>query len=238
MFPSIRAVFKDFFRSSHSVLDQDSIKQPPLQALGFNDFLNLDIPARELLLNPILPERSLSMLYAPRGVGKTLLALSIGLAIASGTQLLRWSAPRQRKVLYVDGEMPVVSLQERVRALSIGISVPNQDFRLLAADNIENGINLSDEEGQRALDPLLSDVDLLILDNLSTLCPNRSESASDAWMPVQGCAFRRSRPAIPSEAGRLYRLKPARDSDDPGHLGKGALASASSSGQLAGASSS
>jgi hypothetical protein len=52
------------------------------------------------------------------------------------------------------------------------------------------------------------------------------------------CAFRRSRPAIPGEAGRLYRLKPARDSEDPGHLGKRALASASSSGQLAGASSS
>ena len=102
------------------------------------------------------------MLYAPRGVGKTLLALSIGLAIASGNQLLRWSAPRQRKVLYVDGEMPMVSLQERVRALSIGINVPNHGFRLLAADNIENGINLSDEEGQRGLDPLLNDVDLLI----------------------------------------------------------------------------
>ena len=57
-------------------------------------------------------------------------------------------------------------------------------------------------------------------------------------VPAAGCAFRRSRPAIPSEAGRLYRLKPAGDSEDPGHLGKRALASASSSGQLAGASSS
>jgi hypothetical protein len=40
-----------------------------------------------------MPERSLAMLYAPRGIGKTLLGLSIGLAIASGTPLLRWSAP-------------------------------------------------------------------------------------------------------------------------------------------------
>src|SRR5271166_4626139 len=77
---------------------------PLLQAVGFNDFLRLDIPAREMLLNPILPERSLAMLYAPRGVGKTLLSLSIGLAVAGGCALLRWSAPRQRRVLYVDGE--------------------------------------------------------------------------------------------------------------------------------------
>jgi putative tryptophan/tyrosine transport system substrate-binding protein len=40
---------------------------------------------------------------------------------------------------------------------------------------------------------------------------------------VQACAFRRSRPGIPSEGGRLYRLKPAGDSDDPGHLLRGVL---------------
>src|SRR6476661_5106457 len=71
-----------------------------LQAFGINDFLNIDIPAREMLLSPILPERSLAMLYAPRGVGKSWLGLSMGLAIAGGESLLRWSAPRQRNVLY------------------------------------------------------------------------------------------------------------------------------------------
>ena len=32
------------------------------------------------------------------------------------------------------------------------------------------------------------------------------------------CVFRRSRPGIPSEVGHPFQLKPARDSDDPGHL--------------------
>src|SRR6516164_3920901 len=158
----------------------------PLQALGINDFLNLDIPPREMLLAPILPERSLAMLYAPRGLGKSWLALSIGLATATGASLLRWSAPRPRKVLYVDGEMPLVSLQERLKAISVGFGrdIPNDAFRILAADQVEGGINLSTEEGQRLLDPLLDDVDLLILDNLSTLT-SQSESASDAWVPMQ-----------------------------------------------------
>ena len=162
--------------------------RPALQPVGFNDFLSLDIPAREMLLNPILPERSLAMLYAPRGLGKTLLSLSIGLAVASGAPLLRWSAPRQRRVLYVDGEMPLVSLQERLRAISIGFSdgIPNDGFRILAADQIESGINLGSDEGQRSLNPLLHDVDLLILDNLSTLCTTGSEIASDAWIHHAG----------------------------------------------------
>jgi hypothetical protein len=52
------------------------------------------------------------------------------------------------------------------------------------------------------------------------------------------CAFRRSRPGIPGEAGRLYRLKPAGHSDDAGHLVRRFLVSAWSSGQLALSSSS
>ena len=37
---------------------------PPLKAIGLNDFLNIDVAPREMLLSPILPERSLAMLYA------------------------------------------------------------------------------------------------------------------------------------------------------------------------------
>lgn len=158
-----------------------------LQPIGFNDFLELNVPPREMLLDPIVPERSLVMLYAPRGVGKTLLGLSIGLAVASGSPLLRWSAPKPRRALYVDGEMPLVSLQERLRAISIGLDaeIPNDGFRILAADQTENGISLGTEDGQKAIKPLLEGIDLLILDNLSTLCTTGSESASDAWVPMQ-----------------------------------------------------
>src|ERR1700730_2222800 len=159
----------------------------PLQAVGLKDFLEIEVPPREMLLSPILPERSLAMLYAPRGMGKSFLSLSIGLAVASGQTLLRWSAPKARKVLYVDGEMPIASLQERLKGISIGMggNVPNDGFRMLAADQVEDGINLSNEQGQRSLDPLLDGVDLVILDNLSTLCANVSESASDSWVSIQ-----------------------------------------------------
>jgi putative DNA primase/helicase len=190
MLATISNVVKGFFPRRHVVAPGRvnlSELQRPLQPVGFNDFLNLNVPAREMLLNPILPERGLAMLYAPRGVGKTLLSLSIGLAVASGAPILRWSAPRQRRVLYVDGEMPLVSLQERLKAISFGLErdIPNDGFRILAADQTENGISLGREEDQSGLELLLHDVDLLILDNLSTLCTTGSESASDAWIPMQ-----------------------------------------------------
>jgi putative DNA primase/helicase len=83
--------------------------------------------------------------------------------------------------------MPLVSLQERLKEISVGLGrdIPNDGFRILAADNVEGGINLGTDEGQQAIDPLLENIHLLILNNLSTLCASRSESASDAWVPMQ-----------------------------------------------------
>src|SRR6516165_2292509 len=99
----------------------------PLQALGINDFLNLDIPPREMLLAPILPERSLAMLYAPRGLGKSWLALSIGLATATGASLLLCSAPRPGNAFYFEGKIPLFSLKERLKEIPeiFGRDIPN-----------------------------------------------------------------------------------------------------------------
>jgi putative DNA primase/helicase len=197
----IRNLLNQVFRGRHTIPIRTSIaaqSRPSLQAVGINDFLSLNVPARQMLLSPVLPERSLAMLYAPRGIGKSWLSLSIGLSVAAGQSLLRWSVPEQRNVLYVDGEMPLVSLQERLRAISLGFSdvIPNDGFRMLAADQVESGINLSTENGQRSLESLLDNVDLLILDNLSTLCTTGSESASDAWVPMQNWLLKLRRQGV------------------------------------------
>jgi putative DNA primase/helicase len=159
-----------------------------LEAIRLCDFLKLDVTPREMLLHPILPEKSLAMVYAPRGIGKSWLALSIGLAVASGRPLLGWSVPKCRRVLYVDGEMPIALLQERLAAISVGLGVeiPNDGFKILAPDRTESGINLGTIQGRQAIERLLNGIDLLILDNLSSLFPNGSESAADAWSPMQG----------------------------------------------------
>ena len=204
MFPNLAKLIKELFplhrnpiavrrRPNHTEIQQTLI------ALGLADFLALDTPPREMLLAPILPERSLAMLYAPRGIGKSWLSLSMGLAIASGQDLMRWEAPRQRNVLYVDGEMPLVALQERLKLISTGLGdpIPNERFRVLAADHVPFGaLNLCGDEGQRGLEPLLHDTDLLIVDNLSTLCTTGSESASDAWVPMQNWLLKLRRQGV------------------------------------------
>jgi putative DNA primase/helicase len=171
---------------------------PMFQPVGLQDFLALEVPPREMLLAPILPERSLSMLYAPRGIGKSWLGLSIGVIVASGGSLLKWQAPAPRRVLVADGEMPLADLQARLNSIlaGLGADVPNDMLRILAADNSEVGINLGSPEGQQALEPHLDGVDLLILDNLSTLMTTGSEGASDSWLPMQNWLLRLRRKGI------------------------------------------
>jgi AAA domain len=120
----------------------DSSQAARLRPLDLTDFLALKIKPREKLLDPILQEKALAMVYATRGTGKTFVALGIALAVASGTKFLKWTAPRPRRVLLVDGEMPAAALQERLA--SIVASAPDIDLdpsklKILAADLIEAG---------------------------------------------------------------------------------------------------
>ena len=81
---------------------------------SLGEFLQRDIPPLEQVLAPWLPMQGLTMVYAARGVGKTFFALNVAYAVASGGSFLNWSAPKPRGVLYIDGEMPAVAMQERL----------------------------------------------------------------------------------------------------------------------------
>lgn len=81
------------------------------------DLLARKFPPREDLLGPWLRQGESVMLWAAPGTGKTLLTLTIALAVAGGGTFLGWHSPRPRKVLLVDGEMAAEDLQDRLRML-------------------------------------------------------------------------------------------------------------------------
>lgn len=163
--------------------------QRSLRDVNITEFLNMEIPHREMLLDPIIPVQGLTMLHAPRGIGKTYLALSISYAVATGTGVLGWSAPRPRRVLYADGEMPAHDMQTRLATLvhSAALEPPDPDmWRLVTPDLCDDPIpNLSTCDGQRAFESKLEGVDLVVLDNLSTLCSYGRENEAESWQPMQ-----------------------------------------------------
>lgn len=141
-----------------------------------------------MMLDPVIPEQGLVMVYAARGIGKTFLGLSIAYAVASGSRILRWAAPRPNPVLYVDGEMPLPALQERLRAIagSASTSSPDHHFFILPADAFECDLpNLATEAGQKAIEPFLEGISFVVLDNLSTLATTERDNDVDSWSSMQ-----------------------------------------------------
>jgi putative DNA primase/helicase len=157
------------------------------------------LPRREYALAPVLPLPGLSMLYAPRGMGKTYLALSIAHAIASGGGVMKWRATQPRRVLYVDAEMPAGQMQERVAQIMAGADAqpPEPGFlSFLSADLAPEGLpNLASIAFQNALAAEMeaSGAEVLILDNLSTLAVGLRENESDDWGELQAWLLRMRR---------------------------------------------
>ena len=81
--------------------------------ITLEDLLSRDIKPREFVIEPLIHERGLVMVYAWRGVGKTWFALGLAHAIAAGGKYLKWTASKPRRVLHVCGEMPAVDLKQR-----------------------------------------------------------------------------------------------------------------------------
>ncbi len=161
-----------------------------LKIITLDDFLQKKIKPRKMILSPIISEKGAVMIHAYRGIGKTHIALAIAYSVATGSEFLKWNAPTSRKVLLVDGEMPEHTLQTRLRALAkaMGKKLAQSDnFQIIARDFQDEPMpSLNSPEGQGMINKCLNGVDLLILDNLSTLCPDIKENEADSWSAMQG----------------------------------------------------
>lgn len=163
-----------------------------VNAIDIADFLNLKFPPRENILDPLIPMQGLCMIHAPRGAGKTHVSLGIAVAVSSGGQFLRWKAPKARGVLFIDGEMPAVVVQERLSRIIVSADYePTAPLKIITPDLQDYGMpNLATIEGQEAIEPYLDGISLVIIDNISTLCNGGRENDAESWLIIQGWALR------------------------------------------------
>ena len=166
-------------------------------AVALDEFLKLDIPPRETMIAPWLPRCGLAMIHAPRGLGKTQVAIGATWAMASGGGFLRWTCEKAWRVLFLDGEMPGADLQARFKSVIAASQFDLADptyLKIAAADLMPEGLpDLSDPESQQFYDDVIADADVIMVDNLSTLCRGLKENDADSWVPVQSWALAQRR---------------------------------------------
>ena len=171
------------------------LKMPPL-----GELLAAEFPDRLFLMSPWLREHESCMVYAATGLGKSLFALSAALAIAGAGEFLGWR-PNKRpdgkpwRVLYVDGEMHISDIKERARTLRAGMADLNREevdrnLFFLARQHQEGGVqfpSITAHAGQSfVLDQVKQkQIDLIILDNFSTLGEVEDENAAASFNAIQ-----------------------------------------------------
>jgi putative DNA primase/helicase len=184
----------DVNTATNAELDAEIFRLDRGQVTGidFERFLALEIPPRRCLLAPWLPQQGLAMIHAPRGIGKTHIALGTAWAVATGTGFLKWKVPDDvgaRRVVVLDGEMPAVVLQERLRAITADCrhTPPLPDYlTIVASDMRRDGLpDLADPAAQRFYCDVIADAELIVVDNISSLCRGMKENDADSWTPVQ-----------------------------------------------------
>jgi putative DNA primase/helicase len=151
--------------------------------LSYTELLKIELPERKMIL-PWLPEGGLGMIYAERGLGKTHFALSLAAAITHGRKFMKWEITHPCGVLYVDGEMSLNDVRQRLSDFSD--SVPEQPLSILSHEwffkRVEQDLSITDPSFQNKLLEMLDNnksLRVLIFDNLSSLSRIREDKADD-----------------------------------------------------------
>lgn len=160
-----------------------------LQALDVHDLAQVPFKVRETILDPWLHSQDLCMVFASRGIGKTHFALAVAYAVGTGGAFLRWKAAKPAKVLYLDGELPGVVMQQRL-LMHCPATEPAPGFlRVFTPDLPEmdgRGLpDLSTSEGQAEIGTMIEpDTALVIVDNLSAWARTGRENDAESWHPI------------------------------------------------------
>lgn len=131
------------------------------------------------IVDKIIPQDSITVLYGAGGIGKTWLILDIARCIGSGSYWLDNHKCRQRPVVYVDFENSLPVLNERLKKLGNGNGV-----YFWRGSNKENPAPKLDSDNW-TLYRELPKGSVIIFDTLRS-CQSRGENSSDAMSVIMG----------------------------------------------------
>lgn len=148
-------------------------------------FCKLQLPPREEFMGKFLVGGSLTMVAAPRGLGKSLFAMGLAVALAKGEDFIGYEVPRHRSVLYLDGEMHPKELQNRLEFLGAS-SLPNLFTISLPHAGYPWG-HLNELDDQQEVIEIIRRIKpaVVVLDNKSTLFSLKRENEAGSWEEAQ-----------------------------------------------------
>ena len=170
--------------------EQAKPEPPPKPKLitSIEDWIARDIEPPDFICGRWLTTTSRTLITGDTGLGKTLIALAMGLHCSAGLPFLHWPAARQCRTLYVDGEMSRrVNKQRLIDETGRMGMVPNQ-MHLINHEDVPDGhwLPLNDVRGQKFIDTKIIELggfDLVIFDNVMALISG-DQKDEEGWHQV------------------------------------------------------
>ena len=151
--------------------------------LKYEQLMTMELPLRRLLL-PWLSEGSLVMVAAERGIDKTHFALSLAVAVSEGTSFMRWPVVQAAGVLYVDEEIALIDIRDRLKIFAPDLSC--KSLSILSNEwfykYFKRDLKITDPDIQAALLKHLAvdkQLRVLILNNISLPSSVREDNGDD-----------------------------------------------------------
>jgi hypothetical protein len=150
--------------------------------------LGVELPERAKVVGEWLREGDYGLVFGHRGLGKSWMGLGLAVAIATRGSFGAFESNVAWPVLYVDGEMVLSVIRDRIIALSG--SCP-ENLHVLSHEMLfhqeQATLNLARFDHQEAVLELClrEQIRVLILDNLSCLMSGLKENEADAWENVK-----------------------------------------------------
>jgi len=172
---------EDLLRLAHESRSDDSV----LKIQDVADLVDLDIPPRDILIDPILAKEEFSILSGPMKLGKSLIVQQMAMCIATGRDFLDMPVT-QGKVLMIQQEISLVGLKDRSIKMSSEFS--KDDYRGKFFHLTDKGLKIKDENIPEWLSAAIEYIDpsLLIVDPLYTI-HDKDENVGPQMMPIMMC---------------------------------------------------
>ena len=159
----------------------------PRHHLLLSSWLTLKLPPRDYLFGNLLCTTSRWLIYGETGVGKTLFALELAGAVASGKPFLAWEGIRRARVMYLDGEMPAETFKERMELVADQYGSTLELFgynRDVLGDGEMPPLNTEAGEKWFRKELDLIKPDLVIFDSIMCLLVG-SMAEEESWAPIK-----------------------------------------------------
>ncbi|WP_159441315.1 AAA family ATPase [Desulfopila aestuarii] len=166
-------------------------------AVTSSELAGMEFVTSKYFVPPFLYAQSISMIYSPPGVGKSMVVHGFCSALTrekpEGLTIGPWEIINGCGVLLVDGELPMSDLKKRLSMISKGLGGEHCQNRLLILSSVEvqektgEPINLTKVRYREEITNHFlrhPEYRVLVLDNLTSLTDGMNENTKTAWAPI------------------------------------------------------